>query len=389
MKIYVWYVFIWCILGSIRLPLWVHASTVPAWAKSCEQRTFKVTAYYSPQEWQYYYVKWSLEKDKILNGDGTHGASWKPVFNGMIAAPSSYPFGTRIYIPGWGIWQVEDRGGAIVASGEKEEQYDRLDIRAGTAQEWLDNAMFFWVRFLEAYVCPSQVWGEVIGFDFTTLPEGLFPVRSLWDISLQPGKISKRVPILQTYLMKLGYLVQQATSLEFDDLTTYAVCTYQMRIMWLAKNNQRCGWFGPQTRASMKAHVQKVAVTVADAEEPVATPTITNEMEESSDPVSSVPWVQTTLSWEWLFGLGWEFATYTFGNVFSVWDIHHEIKILQRKLQRLWYYPLEKPITGIYDEATIRAVFIFQLAEGILERTGDPQLFGYFWPRTRAKLNEI
>jgi hypothetical protein len=40
-----------------------------------------------------------LEEDKILNGNGTHGASGRAVFNGMIAAPKSYAFGTRIYVP--------------------------------------------------------------------------------------------------------------------------------------------------------------------------------------------------------------------------------------------------------------------------------------------------
>ncbi len=49
----------------------------------------------------------------------------------MIAAPSSYAFGTQIYFPGWGVGQVEDRGGAIVEKGERvEASYDRIDIWA-------------------------------------------------------------------------------------------------------------------------------------------------------------------------------------------------------------------------------------------------------------------
>jgi len=121
-----------------------------------------------------------------LNGDGTHGASGKPVFNGMIAAPASYPFGTRIFIPGRGIGQIEDRGGAIVQAGERDEQYDRLDVWAGEGQQGLSDAILFGVRFFEAYVCAPQIGGDNVGFDFTAIPDGIFPINSLWEIPLQP-----------------------------------------------------------------------------------------------------------------------------------------------------------------------------------------------------------
>lgn len=147
------------LLGCILLPA-VATAAAPARAQSCEPRTFKVTAYYSPQEGQDFYVKGSLEDDKILNGDGTHGASGEPVFNGMIAAPASYAFGTRVYIPGRGIGQIEDRGGAIVQAGERDEHYDRLDIRAGEGQQGLSNALQFGVRFFEGYVCAPGIGGD-------------------------------------------------------------------------------------------------------------------------------------------------------------------------------------------------------------------------------------
>jgi len=34
----------------------------------------------------------------------------------MVAAPKSYAFGTVIVIPGLGVGEVKDRGGAIVAN---------------------------------------------------------------------------------------------------------------------------------------------------------------------------------------------------------------------------------------------------------------------------------
>ena len=80
---------------------------------------FVVTAYYSPLPGQSFYLKGNLEAEKILNGNGTHGASGKPVFAGMIAAPKTYDFGTRIDFQGLGVGIVEDRGGAIVKAGER------------------------------------------------------------------------------------------------------------------------------------------------------------------------------------------------------------------------------------------------------------------------------
>jgi 3D (Asp-Asp-Asp) domain-containing protein len=78
---------------------------------------------------------------------GKHGigvtASGKIATGRMIAAPKKYSFGTRIDIPGMGLYTVEDRGGAIKAAGVtlkkgmyvgrdpvpvRTLQYDRLDV---------------------------------------------------------------------------------------------------------------------------------------------------------------------------------------------------------------------------------------------------------------------
>lgn len=79
-------------------------------------RKFVVTAYYSPLPGQSLYLRGSYEADIRLNGNGTNGASGKEVFAGMLAAPKTYAFGTRIELSGIGIGIVEDRGGAIVVA---------------------------------------------------------------------------------------------------------------------------------------------------------------------------------------------------------------------------------------------------------------------------------
>lgn len=57
-----------------------------------EVRTFIVTAYYSPLPDQDHYLMGSYEADLRLNGNGTHGASGRPVYVGMLAAPKHYEF---------------------------------------------------------------------------------------------------------------------------------------------------------------------------------------------------------------------------------------------------------------------------------------------------------
>lgn len=47
-------------------------------------------------------------------------ASGVPALGPIIAAPKSIPFGTIIFVPGYGLGTVQDRGGAI--------RGDRLDV---------------------------------------------------------------------------------------------------------------------------------------------------------------------------------------------------------------------------------------------------------------------
>ena len=81
-----------------------------------EEKTFIVTAYYSPLPDQSRYLRGNYEAELRLNGNGTHGASGKPVYAGMLAAPKSYAFGTVIHLEGIGTGTVDDRGGAIVVA---------------------------------------------------------------------------------------------------------------------------------------------------------------------------------------------------------------------------------------------------------------------------------
>ena len=134
----------------------VFSASVGISSVFAEKRTLIATAYYSPVKGQSYYLRGSYEADIKLNGKGTHGASGKAVYVGMIAAPKSYAFGTRIAIPGMGTGTVHDRGGAIVKAGERGHTYDRIDIWMGSGEQGLARALAWGKRTISAEVVEVQ-----------------------------------------------------------------------------------------------------------------------------------------------------------------------------------------------------------------------------------------
>ena len=67
--------------------------------------------------------------------DGITASGVKARANHTIAAPSTYAFGTRISLDGYGVFVVEDRGGAI--------KDNRLDRFFNTHQEALNWGVKF------------------------------------------------------------------------------------------------------------------------------------------------------------------------------------------------------------------------------------------------------
>lgn len=146
-------------LSLILILLQFSTALTPAFAKeesSVEKKKFIVTAYYSPLPDQSFYLKGSYEADLRLNGNGTHGASGKEVYPGMLAAPKTYTFGTKIYLEGLGIGTVDDRGGAIVSSGSRGYNADRLDVWMGQGEEGLRRALSWGKRTVSGEIIASE-----------------------------------------------------------------------------------------------------------------------------------------------------------------------------------------------------------------------------------------
>lgn len=179
------------------------------------EQEFVLTAYYSPLPDQCCYIKGSLEADKILNGQGTNGADGTEVYPGMVAAPPSYPFGTRIALPGIGTMTVHDRGGAI----QEWEEVHRIDVWAGAGEEGLARALAFGVQRVRGTVYPNGSDRPDEKFNLAELPAPLERIRP-YAVS-DPGVIvtlpalgekSVAVKLLQEQLKGAGYM-QDVTGL--------------------------------------------------------------------------------------------------------------------------------------------------------------------------------
>lgn len=122
---------------------------------STEVRKFYVTAYYSPLPDQNRYTTWTYEWDIKLNGGWKRTSSWKNIFTWVVAAPRNYVFWTKIELEWIWVAVVEDRWWAIVNSGERWFEYDRIDIWMWYWDEWLNRALKWWKRTVVWKIVPN------------------------------------------------------------------------------------------------------------------------------------------------------------------------------------------------------------------------------------------
>lgn len=339
------------------------------------KQTFITTGYYSPLPGQEHYATGGYESDIYLNGRGTNGASGAEVFPGMLAAPKSYPFGFKIDIPGVGISEVQDRGGAIVHTGERGNAYDRLDIWMGAGDIGLRRALLWGKRTVMATVygvrpelgvtanfsdwsgdelALVQYWKQYAPFATDYGIAKLFP-NDLWH-----GQNSEKIKEMQQLLADLGYFFDEVDGF-YGDSTARAVYYFQrdndIVYDWTMLG---AGHFGPQTR-----------VMIEEAK----------ELLEKGEYVNQTAYLEKIQLHE---DLKEEFAAYTE-------DLYSGLKgdsviALQRDLMALGY--LRTAPTGFYGEVTENAVKRFQMKTGIIT-SADAQGAGVVGPKTRSTLNAL
>ncbi len=316
-----------------------------------EARTFTITGYYSPLPDQDYFLTGSYESEIRLNGNGTHGADGTPVFPGMIAAPKSYAFGTKVCLPGFGCGTVHDRGGAIVKQGERDlARHDRLDLWMGYGMDGMRRALAWGVQHVDGEMFPAGA--EVADSVNFAVPLPLTQILKLpkgmaFTSDIEKGDTGKKVEKLQIALRRLSLYLGDITSV-YDDETEQAVLDFQLKYFVLTSDDSiGAGRMGPQTRAKLTQEVARI-----DTQKKIRELWDSFEFEEGMSRGHRSP------------------------DVVKLQQV-----LVQKEL-------LEVAPTGFFGPLTEAALTKFQLQEGIISSkygTGA----GRVGERTQARLNEI
>lgn len=219
LRIYPIAVILTSMVGSFVSP--VYAGNSPY------DQEFIVTAYYSPLPNQCCYFRGSYGEDIAFNGQGKRGADGTGVYEGMIAAPPSYGFGTRIDLRNLGVGTVHDRGGRII---EWSDDLHRIDLWMGTGEEGLARALAWGTRRVSGTVYPlgsESMPRETFSFDALpadTSTLAFLPKTENFLLFQQAefGHTGYASRFLQSTLRDLGYFEESATG-EFGPVTQDAL----------------------------------------------------------------------------------------------------------------------------------------------------------------------
>ena len=324
------------------------------------KQKFLITAYYSPLPNQSRYVRGTYEADIRLNGKGTNGADGTSVYPGMLAAPKTYPFGTKIEIPGFGIGSVHDRGGAILAH----EDYDRLDIWMGHGEEGLGRALQWGARMVEATIYESTFeledtlnYEHISPASLALLPQP----KGMFSRSLFVGAQGEEVRKLQKYLKQLEFFNGPETG-NFGPLTEQAVIDFQLAVKIISSPTEHgFGVVGPKTQSILERELNVEEVADLPMISPPA-PQTSPALQASSLDLSLLP-----------VGMG-------------KGSSGPEIKKLQLMLHNLGYF--DGGFSEDYNDQTIDAVFQFQKDHEVVQGESDLGA-GHLGPRTHTKLSEV
>ncbi|MFA5829728.1 MAG: peptidoglycan-binding protein [Candidatus Gracilibacteria bacterium] len=302
-------------------------------------KTFIISAYYSPLANQNKYVTGSFAGDVRLNGGGVHGADGSPVYPGMIAAPSGYAFGIKMKIPGIGVVAVHDRGGAIVHAGVRNQAYDRLDVWMGYGDVGLQRALNWGRRTVDVTVygqrpdLKEEVYLEGYSAAEKFVQAAFQSKPALFSNDLEFGDQSDAVKSMQSTMKTLGYYKSEPTG-KFDDSTQKALMQFQIDSGVIdTPLDFGAGYFGPQSRRELES-----ALTDHQTK-------LKNHLPQTS--------------------LGKD-------------DQGAEVKKLQTALKRLNY---NVDVNGVFDNKTVEAIFKFQKDNQIIDNRED-QGAGFFGPKT-------
>lgn len=227
------------------------------------ETSFIITAYYSPLKWQNSYFHGSYEREIYVNGEWTHGASGKAVFEWMLAAPKKYPFGTKIYFEGFGVAEVQDRGWAIVSAGSRGNAHDRIDIWMGYGDIGRERALQWGRRTVKGKIVWSETPNNIkFSGNFLASQKGesfesqdaLNPQRQIllryWELQVDPDSSANKITTLQNLFTELGEYSGEIDG-KYSSIER-TLLDLQKELGIIVEDDDWGGWhFGNKTRSAL------------------------------------------------------------------------------------------------------------------------------------------
>lgn len=385
--------FFWMLYILVILLVWV------VFADNCIPQFFKITAYYSPLSWQSYYAQNTYKDEVTLNGKGTHWAWGKKVFDGMIAAPSKYPFGTKIFLPGLWTGIVEDRWWAIISSSGG----DRIDIRAWSWLAGLRRAYGIWPISITWYICSGDndntldIWFEWPIYSYS-YDDVLF-----WTINQSIGRNDIMVTKLQNILAKYWYMTLEYTNGKFDENTRLAVCNYQLSKNIITNVDQDCGVWWVKTRSYFKTDLfgNWIKTYIWDKKNSLTTKLLEYKPKiidldlskndgKSSSKIVVIKYIKTDKTDKSKSDKKNSqkniLAKIYFDKPIDMWTQNTKVSMLQDILIIQW---IKVQKTNIMDNQTKDWIYKLQLQNSLITKSDNKNSRWYMWPGTRALLNKL
>lgn len=346
-------------------------------------KKFIVTAYYSPQPDQNFYLRGNYEDEVVLNGEGKRWASGKWVYPWMLAAPKTYKFWTKIYLDWVWIWTVDDRWWAIVGSGSRWYDWDRIDIWMWYWDEWLKRALTWWKRTVywrivstnNEEVLPSiamenfKIWK----IDFQSLKNA----QLVWKNNITSNQISnkyvvpyqigekstiKSIKYFQTILNNLWYYswsIDWIYSSKIDN----AILDFQITNKIVLSSKDRGAWnYWPKTKEALNTKylgfLNEEKIKIAKEKQ------VKDELAFIDSQVNTV--IKS-------FGIPKE-------N--EIWD---HVRKLQKTLKYLGYF--EWKDTAIFWKITKESILKYQINNWLVTNASDPWAW-MIWEKTLGKIQE-
>lgn len=367
-----WFKNIFCYDGMIKiyssLTLWAFIFTnffsvnVARASEQEAKKQFIVTAYYSPLPDQKVYLRWSYEADIKLNWAWNAWASWKKVFPGMLAAPKSYSFWTKVFLNWFWTWEVADRWGAIISLDNWDTTIDRIDIWMWKWEEGLKRALSWWKRTVSGTVVSND---SEVDVDLSRFPAPNSAIKSLenaqkdWVLleNIWLNSDDSKIKELQTILKEMWLFSWDIDWVYSDELKT-AVTNYQIQEKLIDSEKDLRAWYTwTKTRTSLKnnyiaykkANTDKIQLAKAEADKKVKElATVEAEKKRVDNLVARKVETHVTSIW-----------------TPKSWEIWQNVRVLQQTMKALWYF--DDKDTAIFWEKTKDSIIKYQIDKWIIK----------------------